>query len=75
MSTAVVRAPIGVQPTLAVIETTAPVDVKTARLVDEHPFGVVGIFIAITLAVAGIFVASILFWLAIRYSGVLGVKL
>jgi hypothetical protein len=49
--------------------------VKAARLVDEHPFVVVGIFIAISLAVAGTLVGSILFWLAIRYSGVLGVKI
>ena len=75
MSTAVVQEPIEVQPALTVIETAAPVEVKAARLVDEHPFVVVGIFIAISLAVARAFVGSILFWLAIRYSGVLGVKI
>jgi hypothetical protein len=74
MSTAVVQAPVQPARSLTVIEGTAPLEVKSSPLIDEHPFAVVGIFIVISLAAAGIFVGSIVFWLSIRYSGVLGVK-
>lgn len=75
MSTAVVEAPVQPARTLAVLQGAAPVEVKSPRTVDEHPFVVIGIFIAIALAAAGTFVGSIVFWLTIRYSGVLGVRI
>jgi hypothetical protein len=77
MSTAVIEAPVPVEQAQAfkVIETTVRSEAQAPRLVDEHPFVVVGIFIAISMAAASAFVGSILFWLAIRNSGVAGVSL
>jgi hypothetical protein len=75
MSTAVLPAPALVQQAKAskVIETTARSE--DSRLADEHPFLVVGVFLAISLAAASAFVGSILFWLATRGSGVWGVTI
>lgn len=77
MSTATIQTRIQEpQVLLTVVESQVPVEsVPRSRFVDEHPFAVLGVFIAISMALASGFVAALAIWLyQLRYSGVFDVK-
>lgn len=72
MSTATVQAPVQEAKTLSVVEKRAPVLSEEVHLADDHPFVLLGIFIAIAMTGAVLFVGTIILCLALRDSGVLG---
>ncbi len=75
MSAAAVQVPVEEPRTLTVAAAKAPAEVSEPGFTDEHPFTVVAIFIAISLAVAGTFVGWLAMWMyAVRYSGVMSVR-
>ncbi|HSM88181.1 MAG TPA: hypothetical protein VLT16_18645 [Candidatus Limnocylindrales bacterium] len=73
MSTAAVsveKAPVAQKPAaLSLVPETGVETIQQTRE-DFHPAVVVGIAIVIALASAVLFVGSIVFWLAVRHSGV-----
>ncbi len=76
MSAAAVQVPVQETKPLAVVATPqAPAEVSEPGFTDQHPFTVVAIFIAISLVLAGTFVAWLAMWMySVRYSGVMSVK-
>ena len=72
MSTVAVQAPRQDVRTLSLVEKGAPSQGEELRLTDDHPFVLLGIFIAIAMAGAITFVGTVLLCLALRDSGVLG---
>ena len=75
MSAAAVQVPVQETKPLTVVAAQAPVEASEPGFTDQHPFTVVAIFIAISMAVAGTFVGWLAMWMySIRYSGVMSVK-
>jgi hypothetical protein len=76
MSTAVlepvVKEPIVVEPAKAeVVAVTASAPVAEEKWSDPHPLLPVFIAGAISLVISGIFIGSVLIWLAVRHSGIM----
>jgi hypothetical protein len=75
MSAAAVQVPVQEIRPVAVVAAQAPAEISEPGFTDEHPFTVVAIFIAISLVLAGTFVAWLAMWMySVRYSGVMSVK-
>jgi len=75
MSTAAVQAPVSQPRTTTAEQSQAPHIKSEGGFIDEYPFTVVGIFIAISLGLSLTFVAALAIWIyALRDSGVIAVK-
>ena len=75
MSTAVVQAPVQQAKTLSVVEKGAPALTEEVRLADDHPFVLLGVFMAIAMAGAVFFVGTVVLCLALRDSGVMHITI
>jgi hypothetical protein len=75
MSTATVQAPLSEPKTLTTLQSQGPEIKSRPRFVEDHPFTVIGIFIAICLGLSITFVAALAIWIyALRDSGIMAVK-
>ena len=75
MSTAAVQAPLSEPKTLTMLQSQGPEIKSRPRFVEDYPFTVIGIFIAICLGLSITFVAALAMWIyALRDSGIMAVK-
>lgn len=76
MSTAAVQERVQEVKTLSFVAAEAPAEISEPGLVDQNPFAMMAIFIAVSLSLAVAIVGSLAVWLyAIRDSGVMSIRI